>query len=260
MAEPVDRIRAKVTRAKQHIEDFQLALKAFYDTKPYPILVKEDTEAGQRVYYLGEVAEVPMNVETIAADVLANLRSVPDQIAYRLEILGGAKPDDRIYFPIAESAAKYPAMRDRYIKRAGQAAIDAIDATEPYKGGKGNWLWQLNTLHKVDKHRLLVAAGSYYVGVDIGHMMTRHMQAVTAWPVLDMSVVIAPADKLLPLKKGDELFREPLDMEVDEQLPFALSVSLNQPGVIDAEPALKSLVELTNATDALLTSFEPLLA
>ncbi len=260
MTKTVDRIRAKVTRANQHIEDFQLALRAFYDTKPYSIRIKEDSEAGKRIYYLGEVTEVPMNVEAIAADARTNLRSVLDQLAYQLEWLGcGAEPKQRVYYPIAKSAAEYPALRDRNIKCAGRAAIDAIDATEPYKDGKGHALWQLNELHKVDDHRLLVAAGSYFSGVEIASGMVQRMRRLVDWEIPDLPpLFIVPADKLLPLKAGDELYLEPLDEEVDEKRQFTFDVSFYQPGIIEGEPALKTLQDMTNLVDDLVAAFEPL--
>src|SRR3990170_8909162 len=168
MAEPIDRIRAKVTRAKENIEDFQLRVRAFYGTHPYTVGFKEDAQTGKRTYYLASIEDIPLSVETVAADALGDLREAIDHLAYQSELAAcGAEPKHPVYFPIADSAAEYPTLRARYIRCAGQAAIDAIDATEPYKGGKGHGLWQLNTLKKADKHRLLVATRSVFAGVDL---------------------------------------------------------------------------------------------
>jgi hypothetical protein len=108
-----------------------------------------------------------LKVQTIAADVLGNLREALDHIAYQLEVKGcGESPKHRVYFPIANSAAEYPTLRDRYVRCADQTAVDAIDSTAPYKGGKGHGLWQLNMLRKADKHHLLVATSTLSYGVD----------------------------------------------------------------------------------------------
>ena len=169
MTDTLRLIKAKVTRAKQHIQDFQLGLKAFHDTKPYAVGMNEDAQAGKRIYYVTKVDPIPDNIATIAADVLQNLRSPLDQIAYQfvLAARGGAEPNWPVYYPISGSAADYPALRNGNIKGVRQEVIDAIDATEPYKGGKGHVLWQLNGLNKTDKHRLIVAAGSFSAGVEI---------------------------------------------------------------------------------------------
>lgn len=258
MTHPLVRIRAKVTRAKQHVEDFQLRVRAFHDTKPYTVGVKEDAEAGKRIYYLAHMDEVPMNVENIAADALGNLREAVDHIAYQLELAAcGAPPKHRVYFPIADSAAEYPAIRARYIKCSGQAVIDAFDATEPYKGGKGHGLWQLNALKKTDKHHLLVAARSISMGVDI---VPRKGRGLPDWA----RDAFAKAPHLFlreigpTLEPGYEIYIEPLDEEMDENRQFAFDVAFDKPGVIESEPALKTLQDMTNLIDGLVTAFEPL--
>jgi hypothetical protein len=258
MAKPIDRIRAKVTRAILHVEDFELAIGAFYRSRPYTVGVKEDTERGKRVYFLAGIAEVPLNVESIAADALGNLREALDHVAYQLELAGcGAPPKQHVYFPIADSAADYPALRDRYIKCAGQSAIDAIDATEPYQGGKGHGLWQLNALKKVDKHHLLIAAGTISMGIDIVAGTYRKFPewAREAWRNMPPLFIreVGP-----PLKAGDELYIESLDEEMEQDRKFAFEVAFDRPGVVESEPALKTLQDLTNLLDGLVTSFEPL--
>jgi hypothetical protein len=157
----IDRIRAKITRANQHILDFQLALAAFYKTNPYSIGVKIDPQSGNRIYFVAKVDPVPDTLETIAADIIQNLRSPLDHIAHQLVVdaRNGAEPDWTVYYPISGSAAYYPSTRGGKIKGVRQEVVDAIDASEPYKGGRGHALWQLNELNKPDKHELLIATG-----------------------------------------------------------------------------------------------------
>src|SRR5579872_5966379 len=71
----VDRIRAKVTRAKQHIRDFQLGLSAFKATDPYQFAMKEDAQRGKRIFYVSKADPVPDSLTAIAADVIQNLRA-----------------------------------------------------------------------------------------------------------------------------------------------------------------------------------------
>jgi hypothetical protein len=82
---PIDRIRAKVERAEQNIADFDLRLRDFRATKPYSVGTKEDPEAGKRTYYLVSVRDIPLNVETIAANVIQDLRDPLDHLAFQLE-------------------------------------------------------------------------------------------------------------------------------------------------------------------------------
>ena len=249
MGKIAERIGAKVTRAKQHIQDFQLAARAFNDTGPYAVSKKEDVQTGKRVYYILKADPVPDHVTAIAADVIQNLRSALDHIAYQLvlDARGGTRPDWTVYYPISSSAAYYPATRGGKIKGVRQEVIDAIDATEPYKGGKGHALWQLNELNKPDKHELLVGAGSFFDSVDISGIFTTMFRKhpkfanITAPPLL-----LRSADKLLTLKIGDELYSEPIETEVNEHIRFTFDISFQAPGIVDSEPAIKTMHDLAN--------------
>jgi hypothetical protein len=262
MSAVVERIRAKVTRAKQHIQDFQLGLRAFYETKPYAVAIKEDAQAGKRIYYVAKADPVPDSLTTIAADVIQNLRSPLDHIAYQLvlDARGGTKPDWNVYYPISASAANYPALRKGNIKGVRQEVIEAIDATEPYKGGKGHALWQLNELNKPDKHEMLFGAGSISSGVDIAPtiraQLSKGLQGTPHAGQFDVGLIkplfIRPADKS-PLNVGYQLYGEPLDHEVHKDRGFTFDVSLNAPGVMECEPALKTFQDLTNLVDAVVT-------
>jgi hypothetical protein len=258
MASVVDRVRAKVTRAKQHIQDFHLACRAFHDTHPYGVGIKEDAQAGKRIYYVTKADPVPDALAAIAADVIQNLRSPLDHIAYQLvlDARSGAEPDWLVYYPIAGSPADYPATRKSKIKGVRQAVIDAIDATEPYKGGKGHTLWQLNELNKPDKHELLIGAGSFFDGVDISAEFSKMpgFEAVKFPPLF-----LRPADKLLSLKVGDELYIEPIHHEVNKNRNFTFDVSFNAPGVVECEPVLKTLQDMTNLVDDIIVTLGRLL-
>jgi hypothetical protein len=248
-------IQAKVTRAKQHVQDFQLALSAFNNTKPYVVAIKEDLEAGKRIYYVAKADPVPDSVATIAADVIQNLRSPLDQIAYQLvlDARGGAEPNWFVYYPICGNATDYPSLRNRFIKGVRQEVVDAIDTTEPYKGGKGHAIWQLNALNKPDKHKLLVGAGSFSSGVEITQTFSTCLKKIPGFEnISPLPVFLTPADRLLALKVGDELYIEPLDHEVAEDRRFAFDVSFNEPSVIECEPALKTLQDMTNLVDGII--------
>lgn len=279
MATITDQIRAKLTRAKQHIGDFRRALKAFYETNPYGVAVKEDTEAGARIYYLSRVSEVPLEITTIAADVLQNLRSSLDHVATQLvlQARSGAPPDWLVYYPITSVPSEYPALRARNIRSVSQDVVDAIDATEPYKGGKGHALWQVNELNKVDKHHLLVAAGSFFRNVDVSGDFKRLLKQM-GWDdaaSVVPPILLRPANPLLSLKVGDELFVEPL---TDPSAPlvirpdaalivpkdavrydrkFTFDVSFNKPAIIACEPAVKTLEGMSNSVSGVVESLAP---
>lgn len=111
--------------------------------------------------------------------------------------------------------------------------------TEPYNGGKGHALWQLNELNKLSKHEILVGACSISSGMDIAAFLrdeTRNTlrerfpdEDPTTFKFdagfLEQAMFMRPADSSA-LKVGDPLWSEPLDTKVHEQRTFAFDVSL----------------------------------
>src|SRR5262245_21386196 len=125
-------IRVKIDRAKQHITDVERQVAAFLDAKPYKVGAKRDLETKKPIYYVVSVAAVPAAIAAATGDVLQNLRSALDHLAYRLVTVGLGTPPSRpefVAYPIADRAADYPSLRDGKLKGTSQAAKDAIDAT-----------------------------------------------------------------------------------------------------------------------------------
>jgi hypothetical protein len=91
---------------KQHIEDFQLACSAFFATNPYMIGIKENTKTEKRVYYPTRAEPVPDSVTAVASDVIQNLRSPLDQLAFQLVVAANpAAKSEKIYYPIRDTSA-----------------------------------------------------------------------------------------------------------------------------------------------------------
>jgi hypothetical protein len=139
------------------------------------------------VYYVVRVRDVPPAISLAAGDIIHNLRGALDHLAFQLYLIGpggqAGGAGSRIYFPIADDAAKYKAESPRKIKGLARAAIKAIDAIEPYKGGqtdKSDALWRLEKMNNIDKHRLLIAVGSQFRSVDIGGVLQRGLQEAIA--------------------------------------------------------------------------------
>ena len=255
--------RTKLERATKHIEELQPILKAFLDSRPYKIETKRDRERGL-IYYLTSVGEPPAEMAAIVGDVLQNLRSALDYLAFRLVCIGvnGPVKPWEIAYPVADEATKYPSLRDRKVRGARQEAINAINATKPYPGGN-DALWRIHRLNNVDKHRLLIAVGSAFRSADIGGQMSRMMAkhwAEThpgAPPLPTLSVFFNVADRMFPLKIGDELFIDAPDAEVDEQLEFRFDVAFGEPGVMDGEPIRETLRDMVDLIDRLIAGFAP---
>src|SRR5262249_10566101 len=161
----------------------------------YKVGTKRDPNTRKLVYYVVHVADVPSDIAQIAGDALFNMVSILDHLAYRLYLKNTPGGEGRhIYFPIARNAAKYVAEREGKVKGIAPTVIAAIDALEPYKGGKGHQLWVLNELNNLSKHRDLIAVGSRFRSVDLGAHVMAHLEKLIGRALPDLPAFVKPAD------------------------------------------------------------------
>ena len=104
---PFSKIKSKVRRAWQHLNEVENLLAAYKDTEPYGVTAKIDHERKRVLYYICKADEVPLTIALAAGDVLQNLRSTLDHLAWELVLAAGNKPDSNTAFPISASATKH---------------------------------------------------------------------------------------------------------------------------------------------------------
>src|SRR5438309_6733807 len=85
--------RLKIEWAKKHILDLDTALRMFYSTNPYKVGTKHDPQTRELIYYLAGIAPTPAHIPLMVADVLQNLRSSLDHLAYQLFMVGPNSAD-----------------------------------------------------------------------------------------------------------------------------------------------------------------------
>jgi hypothetical protein len=253
-------IRAKLDRATRHIEEFKRAVDVFHKSDAF--VYRAYHESGNRVYRVERIDSVPNDIITIAADVVQNLRTSLDQLARQLVVSArnGVAPNWPVYFPIAGSAKEYPANRKGRLKGVIQAVEGAIDAIEPYRGGRGHRLWQLNELNQAEKHALLFNAQSAEPAIDLRMLIDRVMGETPIAPgkTMRISDLLPPNFLRRPgasaaLKAGDVLATEPL-ADNKPKRRFGFQVVLDVPDATQREPAVYTLEEMHRAVDETVAS------
>jgi hypothetical protein len=95
----------------------------------------------------------------MVGDILHNLRSGLDHLAWKLVEVSGGTPDNRTEFPIfKDKAAWESASRKKKVKGMHRAIVAEIDSMQPYHledGAHRTLLWILQNLNNRDKHRLI---------------------------------------------------------------------------------------------------------
>lgn len=193
--ERLEAIQLKIGRAKAHTDELRSAISSFFATSPYKVAAKRDPQTRKLVYYVSSVCPTPVCFATVTGDIIQNLRSALDHLAYQLFVVGtnGSKaPGRHVSFLIAANAARYKSGLAGSVQGMRQDAINALSAVEPYNGGKGHQLWVLHELNNIDKYRLLVTVGSSYQSVNVGAYLAAMFKGAHGWDLPTLNFFCGP--------------------------------------------------------------------
>jgi hypothetical protein len=259
----------KVDRAHKHISDLENAMADFRHNGPVPFQIphEDNTQTGERTFYLSVNREIPVEWSALIGDICQNLRSALDHLAWHLVTSSPVTPKAKekdIYFPIFESASEYKAKKMTKIKGMTDAAIRAIDEVEPYYRpeiepgiGKGVQLFCLHEINRLDKHRLLIPTWVCMVG----HTPTRTRRSEMK-DVLINALGSADADVIVgavsidpgPLGNGSKLCTLPIS-EVDSNMKFRLHIGFGQPRWVKGKEISSTLSSIHQKVKETIISF-----
>src|ERR1051325_3198101 len=109
-------IRVKVERAKQHLRDLEVVRNSFINGNSYRIEREYHQQAGHNIYRVFDIQTPPAEIGLLAGDVIHNLRSALDHLAYQLVYVNGAAHSKQTAFPIWDNPSEYKAQRARRVK------------------------------------------------------------------------------------------------------------------------------------------------
>jgi hypothetical protein len=246
---------AKVARAKEHVENLKLAVRAFLDEGPYLTMAYDEQETGDRVVRLNASLEIPLRISIIVGDVIHNLRSGLDHLAWQICLACNGTPDRNTCFPVfEEKPTNIEAEIERKIPSARPEVIGLIRDLEPYKRGKGEKLSQLHQLNLIDKHRLLVATGNCNFHINVAGVVPIE----SFFPNIKRPLLGLPP-RGVALKHGDELIRVPKAKRPagykDPQ--FIFMVALGE--VCEGEPIVPAMEKFIDASAGVIDALSPLL-
>lgn len=163
---------AKQEWAEKHIEKLQTVIDGWRTFDIEAFGCEQNAETGDITYSLERVPVMPPEIPLIVGDVLHSLRGALDYVACGMVVAGGGVINSKTKFPIREVAEDWEVSGLRLVKGAHQQAIEALRRIQPYKAGN-YFLWLLNRLNILDKHRLLVAVS----GINSGRTLSPDEQA-----------------------------------------------------------------------------------
>ncbi len=269
-ADPIIGVRTKIQRANRHIEELDDAIQRFRKADLCEIAANRypDLE-GQQVHAIVVANDplVPPEIAVVFGEVLFNLRSALDQLAFALCPTAGLPPGTigNIYFPIADSPAKYVTAGAEVKRLAKPEAVKVLDRVQPYKGGDGEILWVLEQLNNIDKHRLPLTVAFRLDTMDWAPMTAESMrqggypEAVIARAIKHLyssnPIIKFPASTP-PLKAGHVLFTTTGELKGHDKVKLAVDVALDEPGIVGCKPLAPLVHEFADFVGGIVPQLE----
>lgn len=150
--------RLKLARAWKHLEDLELAVSVFIKTQGEKVTVEHESETGYRTWVIAEPDQPDVRWNLLIGDVLYNLRSALDYLAWQLVEANGRNPNTTgTGFPLFDDISLYVEKGLPMIQGMSPVVQAAIEAAQPYHRPSPEYrtdsLLLLNRLSNVYKHR-----------------------------------------------------------------------------------------------------------
>ena len=254
----------KVDRSKRHIDDVEAQIIAFHESNPYPVVIEDDPRtAGKRIAKIGSpLIALPTSITLCVGDAVHNLRAALDHFVYAA--VPAARRSHKTDFPVWRSprhptSSEVKLMVQQKARGASALLIDALHRLDAYEGGSGQFVWLLDRLDVVDKHRLLLTVNYAYRSFtfDVAALLRGVADWTADLPVTPVSY--RPADRY-PVQEGTELFIA--DAEWFEQqgdnMKFTFEIAFGEPKIIEGEPIVSTLRRMVDEVEGLLKRLIPL--
>jgi hypothetical protein len=191
----------KVRRAESHIQELRSNAAEFLGSSPF-LLEKNEETNGDLTFVLRINRDIPLVWSAIVGDIIHNLRSALDLLAWQLVIQSGNSPGKNTFFPISPQKNGFGRQLRGSLSGSASEMRKFVRRLKPYSGGN-EILCQLHALDIYDKHRLALIVGAAHKHF----VLSPKLEA--DWLPKDFqfpSIAIRPADRQFPLKDGDKVF------------------------------------------------------
>lgn len=264
--ERLRRVQLKIERAKKHIADLEFEREVFFSLNPYGTRIEHDPETREQIHRFQINRPVHDSIPLTIGDVVHNLRTALDHLAYQLVEANGQAPTWKTGFPIRKTPEAYKTVDKAIIKGIAADPLKLIGTIQPYQSGYDG-LGALTELDNFDKHCALVIAA---VGVVKLGMFIPKLPEGAPEHTYNMRFTWLGAStgttRMEILQEGQELARvQPatvgglIDPEMYPQPHIAFEIAFHQPKVVEGEPVVPLLTQLTQLVERVVQQFAPFL-
>lgn len=245
--------RFKIEWAKQHINGAEHHIK-FVTSRDGECVVRpyQDAKTGRYNLYIGpKKAGVPAQIPLHVGDAIHGLNTVMDYLWSGLARSVRPELTSKITFPRHETRQNLVSMLadsggyHASIKQAfPQAEAFILDIVKPYRGAEG-FIWALNKLDNINKHRLLIPTTNIIkFALDL---VVRSTDGATLVFKAEASVTTNGPNLMLG-------FRTPFEFN-DDAGP-TIGVIFADAGPVSGEPVLETLINFVEAVSKVVDAFE----
>lgn len=271
---PFDNVWLKIDRAKEHVDDLESEIAAYFASGPYEVITDDDPQTGHRVLKIGEIRQpLPDRIRLLAGDAAHSLRAALDHFAYSAV----PNPTENTAFPIWRSIRRSPVPSAQQLLAntrskmhgASKDLTDAVASLQTYPGGNAQQIWAVDYLDITDKHRLLLAVGTAYqaITIDFGFFGRRtaampdnpfNPEQTASLQNLSLPVTLGVTDRE-QIQSGTVLFSAPPeDFDDYKESKFTLAVAFAEPAILHGERLVPTLRTLIDEVQGLLQRLVPL--
>jgi hypothetical protein len=171
---------AKVARAREHTQRLEALAEGFLKRRPNQVSFDDYSESPW-VIIRAVVEPIPIEFSMVAGDVIHNLRSGLDHLAWQLVLLSGAVPGRHTSFPLYTTESEFDSGI-RNPPKGRKSPLDGIDPagkiwalierSQPYQPAMRDPLEILPTLSNRDKHQGVLVGLSFVEGIDPDNLFT----------------------------------------------------------------------------------------
>lgn len=238
------------------MDDLEAEIIAFWKTEPYEIETVGNPRTGPGSYRIkGKPKPLPESIPLIAGDAAHNLRTALDHFAC------GAVPTvtANTAFPVwrvnrTPTATEWKGAVKGKLNGASPRLLKAVSAVRAYKGGNAEYVWAVDELDRVDKHRLTLSIAGAHTALVVD--FTESLRKSGEWEIPSLPVAIKP--EWTPVEDGTVLFIVQDEKGFDSDPRFTFDVALGEPDTLKGEPIVAALRRLTDEVETLLESLAPL--
>ena len=251
---PLKNARRRLEWANGEITNLQTAVREFFKLKPYTVVVDEQSQPGRKIYKAEIFADIPDDWQRKVVHIAGDLRSPVDYAVRRV-----MEQDPVSFAQFKEHHRSLPVCRDavaleRELRQRKILAVYPVlgdfilQDIKPYPRGN-RLLCNLDALNNSKKHRDL-----YPIGMAAPSMsVNMHIRSSSYFSLPGSA---GGGYHLGSSEKSVVLFEIASDAEFDGNLQVSLDVALAQVEGFERQPLTRSLSEIANEVERILTAFE----